>query len=129
MNYKKVFFYSFLIWLIPFILSFPFFTREGVLIIDRTFFSVIMTLSLIIVFCFFLYRYLNKIKDGPEKKILYFGFSAFIVSIFLDLIFLVGIFNMTSEEFLKWTFPSYLNILIISFLVSKIFHLKKSPNP
>ena len=122
MNYKRAFLYSFFIWLIPFLLSFFFFSKEGVLLVDRTFFNVIMTLSLVGVFSFFLYLYIKKCHK--RNYTVHFGVLAFFVSTFLDLIVLVGFFSQTFREFFQWTLPSYFNIIIISFSVQKILILK-----
>ena len=126
MNYKKILLYGFYIWLIPFVLSFFFFSREGTLLVDRVFFHSIMTVSLIGSFSFFLYLYLKKMDFTPgfEINILTFGFLAVFVSFILDIISLIGFFGLSVDQFLMWVFPVYFNMIIIAVAINKVLSLK-----
>ncbi|MDD9868082.1 MAG: hypothetical protein OXU73_02020 [Candidatus Campbellbacteria bacterium] len=123
MNYKKITFYGFLIWFIPFMISFPFFNKAGEILIDRTAFNVFITVVLIFVFSFFLWLYLKSVDKDFRKNTIVFGLTAFFVSVFADLFVLVGLLTVTLYEYFIWTLPAYLNILIITILVERVIEI------
>ena len=112
--------YGLLIWLIPFVLSFPFFSKEGELLISEIQFNVVMNFVFIVNFIFFLYRFIVKNKELQEKKIIQFGIIVFIMLIILDLIVLVGIFHYELLKFLTIIVPIYFLVIILCVFVDRM---------
>jgi len=87
-------FYGFLSWLIPFIASFFFFTREGKLTIDIFLFKSIMIIVGSVSAAFLLVSYFKKINADYLKEGVIIGIIWLAVNIILDLLVLIPMSGM-----------------------------------
>jgi hypothetical protein len=77
---------SFLLWLVPFVCSFPFFTRQGTLTINFWLFKGLMTLVLVVC-AFVLFRWFygsTPLPDGNWPLYALVGLGAVLINIGLD---------------------------------------------
>lgn len=111
--------YGFLIWLIPFISSFAFFTQEGGLSIDIFFFKSIMILVGSISAAILLVSYFKRIDASFLREGVLVGIIWFVISIVLDLLILIPMSGQPYEEYFLQTGLRYLIIPVMSILVGK----------
>ena len=105
---------GFLTWLIPFIVSFLFFTPNGTPLIDITFFKSIMTVLGCLVGVLLLIQSFTKIKTNYLKESIRIGLIWFLMNIVLDLIFLLPLGKLTLMDYITQIGIRYINIPIIS---------------
>ena len=105
---------GFLTWLIPFIVSFFFFTPNGTPLIDITFFKSIMTVLGCLVGVLLLIQSFTKIKTNYLKESIRIGLIWFLMNIVLDLIFLLPLGKLTLMDYIIQIGIRYINIPIIS---------------
>lgn len=105
---------GFLTWLIPFIVSFLFFTPNGTPLIDITFFKSIMTVLGCLVGVLLLIQSFKKIKTNYLKESIRIGLIWFLMNIVLDLIFLLPLGKLTIMDYIIQIGIRYINIPIIS---------------
>ena len=91
--------FGFLSWLIPFATSFPFYTREGKLIIDIFLFKSIMIVIGSISMMFLLIFYFKNIKTDYFKEGFIVGFIWFSINILLDLVILIPMSRMSIPDY------------------------------
>jgi len=111
MNYKVVrasLIYGFIIWFIPFAVSFLFYDRAGEPLVDETVAGTVYVFAFFLLLLFFLGRFMVKVSDWENKNILLFCGIVFILGTILDFIFLVHIFAMPTIKFLLQVIPIYL---------------------
>lgn len=85
----KLIWYGFVVWLVPFLAGFLFYTREGVLLIDIFLFkSIMIVLGALVGVCFFV-RYFRSLKRDFVYEGVIAGLVFFAVNIVLDLIVLI----------------------------------------
>ena len=123
---QKTFLYGFFIWLIPFLISFPFFSKNGELLIKESLFNSIISFIFFTSFIYFLYRFIAKSENLKRKNILNFGITIFIEFVILDLIVLVGFFKVEMTKFLSEIVPIYFLTVIFCFFLSKAQNLMKN---
>lgn len=109
---KQAIIYGLLVWLIPFavgFLAFPLRTS------DRPLFESIMAVALVLSVVFFAVRYFkNKSAQGLSTGIVWFA-----ISVVLDLIFLVGFFQIPLVDYIKDIALTYLVIPIVTSAFAK----------
>ena len=105
---------GFLTWLIPFIVSFLFFTPNGTPLIDITFFKSIMTVLGCLVGVLLLIQSFTKIKTNYLKESIRIGLIWFLMNIVLDLIFLLPLGKLTIMDYIIQIGIRDINIPIIS---------------
>ena len=105
---------GFLTWLIPFMVSFLFFTPNGTPLIDITFFKSIMTVLGCLVGVLLLIQSFTKIKTNYLKESIRIGLIWFLMNIVLDLIFLLPLGKLTIMDYIIQIGIRYINIPIIS---------------
>ena len=111
---KKALLYGFLIWLIPFVLAFLFYTPQGDLRIDLIFFKTIMLLVGTLIGVFFLIKYFKTVKSDHIKEGLYVGLLWFAISVLLDIPTIIVMFEMPVTDYIIEIGLRYLNIIVIS---------------
>ena len=105
---------GFLTWLIPFIVSFLFYTPNGTPLKDITFFKSIMTVLGCLVGVLLLIQSFTKIKTNYLKESIRIGLIWFLMNIVLDLIFLLPLGKLTIMDYIIQIGIRYINIPIIS---------------
>lgn len=124
-KYLKIAFYGFLAWLIPFVASFFFYTREGKLTIDIFLFKTIMIVVGSITGAFLLVSYFKKItadylKEGITVGVVWFG-----INILLDLLVLIPMSGMSLSNYFTQIGLRYLVIPAMSIAVGAALANKK----
>ncbi|WP_292463614.1 hypothetical protein [Methanolobus sp.] len=94
-KYLKNLGYGFLSWLIPFLTSFLFYTREGKLTIDIFLFKSIMIVVGSTTAAFLLISYFRNIGADYLKEGIILGLAWFSINILLDLVVLVPMSGMS----------------------------------
>lgn len=118
------FLYAFLVWLGPFALSFFFYDREGNALLDPTLLSVMYAFLFFLLFFFFLYRLFYKYRN--PHYIFRFAVITFFLSSVLDLVFLVGFFDVSLLMFATQILPIYFLTIVMGYVVSRIQLLSSS---
>jgi hypothetical protein len=113
-KYAKIALFGFLVWLIPFIASFFFFSSEGVLTIDVRFFKSIMVVVGSATAAVLLISYFSKINDHYLNEGILTGIVWLILSILLDLIVLLPMSRMSLADYFSQIGLGYLAIPIMS---------------
>lgn len=112
-NYKKALLSGFLTWLIPFVISFFFYSKDGVLLIHLATFKSIMYVTGIGSGMYLLVRYFQKeqgsLKEGFRLGLLWFG-----MNIALDLLVLIPMSHMPVSDYFTQIGLSYLGIIPLS---------------
>lgn len=124
-KYFKCLLYGFLVWLIPFLVSLFFYTKEGNLNIDIFLFKTIMILIGSISSSFFLIFYFRKIESNFVKEGIILGFIWFSLNVLLDLLILVFIFKMPILNYFIEIGVRYLVIPITSITIGFILSNSK----
>ncbi len=116
-KYLKNVLYGFLAWLIPFVASFFFYTREGKLTIDVFLFKSIMIIVGSISAAFLLISYFKGINDYYLKEGIMVGVIWFGINILLDLLVLIPMSGMSITDYFTQIGLRYLVIPAMSITV------------
>lgn len=110
----KIILFGFLAWLIPFVASIFFYTKEGELIINMDLFKSIMVVVGMLSGTYLLVKYFEKIKTNFLKEGWIVGLVWFVINIGLDLLILLPMSKMTLADYLMTIGLRYLSIPIIA---------------
>jgi len=122
--FKKVL-YGFLVWLIPFVASLFFYTKEGRLSIDIFLFKSIMIVVGSISAAFLLVSYFKKINIDYLKEGMMVGIVWFGLNILLDLLILIPMSRMTIADYFAQIGLRYLAMPAMSIAVGATLASKK----
>jgi len=109
-KYLRNVLYGFLAWLIPFVASIFFYTREGKLTIDVFLFKTIMIVVGSVSVAFLLVSYFKKINISYFKEGITVGIIWFSVNILLDLVILIPMSGMSIANYFTQIGLRYLAI-------------------
>jgi len=123
-KHLKNFGYGCLTWLIPFIASVPFYTKEGVLLVDMFLFKTVMILVGSVTAASLLTLYLKKIDTGYLKEGVVVGWSWFVINIVLDLSILIPMSKMTYGDYFIRIGLRYLAIPVMSIMAGILLQEK-----
>lgn len=124
-KYIRNIFYGFLAWLIPFVASFFFYTREGKLTIDIFLFKSIMIVVGSISAAYLLVSYFKKIDADFFKEGIIVGAVWFGLNILLDLLILIPMSGMSIPDYFAQIGLRYLAIPAMSIAVGTSLANKK----
>jgi uncharacterized membrane protein YpjA len=124
-KYLKNVLYGFLAWLIPFVASFFFYTREGKLTIDVFLFKSIMIIVGSVSGAFLLVSYFKKISSDYLKEGIIVGVTWFGINILLDLLVLIPMSGMSIADYFTQIGMRYLVIPAMSIMVGAALANKK----
>lgn len=124
-KYLKNIGYGFLSWLIPFVASLFFYTKEGVLTIDVFLFKSIMIVVGSISAAFLLISYFKGIDAEYYKEGIVVGFTWFAINILLDLLILVNMSGMSVTDYFSQIGLRYIVIPVMSITVGTALKNKK----
>ncbi|MEM7802695.1 MAG: hypothetical protein AAF633_26120 [Chloroflexota bacterium] len=116
---RRLYIFGALTWLIPFIVSLPFFSAEGELTIDPFLFKTIMMIVLGGIGTALMVRMFRFVGQRYLMAGLTIGFVWFAINFGLDLIVLVGLLGNDSTEWLIQTGLRYLIIPITGVAIGK----------
>jgi len=121
---KNVFF-GFLTWLIPFLLSFIFYSKEGVLSIDIFLFKSIMIVISGLIGVSLLILYFKDITKDYLIEGITVGFSWLIINLILDLLILIPMSGMMYLDYFSQIGLRYLIIPTISIGMGLVLKIKQ----
>jgi signal transduction histidine kinase len=124
-KYVRNVLYGFLAWLIPFIASFFFYSREGKLTIDIFLFKSIMIVVGSFSAAILLVSYFRNINVDYFKEGIIVGMIWFGISIVLDLLILIPMSGMSITDYFMQIGLRYLAIPAISIAVGTALKNKK----
>lgn len=123
-QYLKNIFYGFLAWLIPFVASFFFYTRDGKILIDISLFKSIMIVVGSISGAWLLVCYFKKINHNFLKEGIIVGVIWLSLNIILDLIILIPMSGMSIPDYFAQIGLRYLSIPAMSIAIGTALHNK-----
>ena len=124
-KYQRNILYGFLAWLIPFVSSFLFYTREGGLTIDIFLFKSIMIVVGTFSAAVLLVSYFKKINTDYLKEGVVVGLTWFAISILLDLLVLIPMSGMSIADYFAQIGIRYLAIPAMCIAVGTALENKK----
>jgi len=124
-RYLRNIMYGFLAWLIPFVASFFFYTREGKLTIDVFLFKSIMIVVGSVSAAFLLVSYFKTISANHLREGVIVGLAWFVINIALDLLVLVPMSGMSISDYLAQIGLRYLVIPAMSIAVGAALENKQ----
>jgi hypothetical protein len=104
---------GFLIWLVPFVASIPFFSREGVLQINFWLFKMLMA-AVLLATSALVFRWLFNRRPAWRSRAVWIGVGAAIISVLLDLPTVVTMFGMSLSAYAVQVLPVYSLIVLVS---------------
>ena len=124
-KYSRNVLYGFLSWLVPFLASFFFYTREGELAVDIFLFKSIMIVVGSITAAVLLISYFKNIYADFLKESIILGFTWFFINILLDLIVLVQMWGMSFGDYFTQIGLRYVVIPVMCITVGAALENKK----
>ncbi|MBB6402340.1 hypothetical protein HNP92_001662 [Methanococcus maripaludis] len=124
MNYLKCGFFGLLTWLIPFLLSFLFYSENEGLLIDIFLFKSIMIVISGLVGVSLLIMYFKDIKKDYLIEGIFVGVSWLIINLILDILILIPMSGMTYLTYFSQIGLRYLIIPTISISMGFLLKLK-----
>ncbi len=120
----KILLFGFFTWLIPFAISFLFYTKSGDIIIISDFLKLLMIVIVSITTCYFLYNYFKFIESDLLKNGIIVGLSWFAINVFLDLITLMPMMNLDIKHYFMVIGLRYAIIPVISTAIAFSLNIK-----
>jgi hypothetical protein len=117
--------YGFLAWLIPFVASFFFYSKERGLTIDIFLFKSIMIIVGSISAAILLIYYFKKVNTSYFKEGFVVGFTWLGINILLDLLVLIPMSGMSMAEYFMQIGIRYLVIPVMGIMVGTVLVNKK----
>jgi len=124
MKYLKCAFFGLLTWLIPFLLSFLFYSENGSLLIDIFLFKSIMIVVSGLVGVSLLVIYFKDIQKDYLTEGIFLGISWLIINLLLDILILIPMSGMTYLDYISQIGLRYLIIPTISISMGFLLKLK-----
>lgn len=124
-KYLKNLVYGFLSWLIPFLASFLFYTREGELTIDIFLFKSIMIVVGSITAAFLLVSYFRNIGADYLREGVILGLTWFGINILLDLLVLIPMSGMSLADYFAQIGLRYVVIPVMCITIGAALKNKK----
>ncbi|MBA2858582.1 hypothetical protein HNP93_001283 [Methanococcus maripaludis] len=124
MNYLKCGFFGLLTWLVPFFLSFLFYSESEGLLIDIFLFKSIMIVVSGLVGVSLLIMYFKDIKKDYLIEGIFVGVSWLIINLILDILILIPMSGMTYLTYFSQIGLRYLIIPTISISMGFLLKLK-----
>lgn len=124
-DWKSAFEWGFVVWLVPFAISFVFFDGGSTLILDRLIFKNIMFSILAVVSGIAALGFFGDAKGGFAQAGIYAGALWVGMSVFFDFLTLVGIFGMSLSRYFAEIAAGYLVIFVVPAVVGRMMDQKK----
>lgn len=122
---KKILWYGFLTWLVPFLAAIPFYNSAGELKTDIFLFKSIMLVLASLVGAVLIVRYFKSVKKHFFLEGLELGAGWLLVNVVLDVAILVMMMQMPLMEYIYGIGLRYLVIPITTGVVGKVAEMKK----
>ena len=118
--------FGFLTWLVPFVISLLFYTKDGQPIMDIFFIKSIMIVLSSAVGAFLLIIYFRKIDLNFLREGAYIGMSWFVINCILDILVLLPLAGMSMTTWFAQIGMRYLMIPIMSISIGYIAGYRKA---
>ncbi len=123
---KKTLLYGFLIWLIPFAVAIPFYSRDGQPLIDIFLLKSIMIIVGSVAGAVFLILYFKKVTENYLREGLIIGLIWLTINWILDFIILVPMAKMDIGTYFAQVGLGYLTIPIFSITLGLLLDFQKA---
>lgn len=110
----RILLYGFLTWLVPFVVSFGFYTPGGELRTSQDFFKSMMIIVSTGTGCYLLYHYFKGCRQSYQAAGILSGICWLIINLLLDITILIPFANMSYRFYFESIGLRYMNIPIIS---------------
>lgn len=127
-DYLKLFGFGFIVWLVPFLVSFLFYSSEGVLLTQDAFFNSVMTVVGFTTASILLLNYLKGFTVNYLKESIKAGSAWLIMSVLLDVAILVPIAKMNLVTYCANIGLGYLVIPIMAIFAGLLLEQKTEHN-
>jgi hypothetical protein len=121
----KIALYGFISWIIPFIASIFFFSKEG-LVIDKFLFKSIMILVGSISATFLLISYFKSVRSNFLREGIIVGISWYAINILFDLLVLIPMSKMSIADYCMQIALVYSVIIAMSITVGASLQIKRN---
>ncbi|MFQ6083182.1 MAG: hypothetical protein ACE5WD_07480 [Candidatus Aminicenantia bacterium] len=121
----KIGLFGFLMWLIPFVVSFFFYSPEGTPLIDKIFFKTIMIIVASITGAVLLIIYFKKIKKDYLKEGIIVGFAWLLINWILDVGILIPLAKMSIVTYFAEIGLRYLIIPTMSIAIGYAIRVRE----
>lgn len=112
---KKNIFFGILVWIIPFVISFAFYSPSGELTIDKIFFKTIMIVIGISNGIFLIVKYFKSVENNFLKEGILLGISWLLINWVLDFVVLIPMADIS-----YWTYFTEIGFRYLSFPIISI---------
>lgn len=119
-KYLKIALFGFLTWVIPFVISFFFYSKEGQPVIDIFLFKTIMIVVGSITGAILLVIYFKKLTDNYLKEGILVGIAWFLMNIILDILVLLPMSKMPLGMYFSAIGLRYLVIPVMSIAIGYV---------
>lgn len=113
-NTAKALLFGFLVWLIPFVSAFFFYSPSGEIAVSEDLFKSIMIVISTFGGIAFLYLYFKNVSKQYFRNGIAVGIIWFIVNILLDIVILIPMSGMTYSEYMNQIGIRYLSIPLMA---------------
>ncbi|AOP34920.1 hypothetical protein A0128_14340 [Leptospira tipperaryensis] len=109
--------YGFLVWLIPFAVAIPFYSRDGILLTDLFLFKTVMLLVGSLTGSLLLASLAVKVAGKVLSTLLFAGFVWLVINWGLDFLILIPMSKMSVSDYFIQIGLRYLPIMIVAFSI------------
>lgn len=113
MKMARLFLFGLLVWMVPFVVAFPFYSPTGELTVDVFLFKSIMLLTLVATTVFLSIIHLKKTKEATISTSLLIGLVWLLIPIIMDFLILIPIAEMSTPDYMKQIGMRYLVVPLI----------------
>ncbi len=117
---KHAVLYGFLVWLIPFVAAFAFYSRDGELAIDIFLFKTIMIIVGALIGAYLLVRYFRKVEQNHLREGVYVGLLWLVMNWALDFATLVPMNDMAASAYFSEIGLRYLTMPIFAVAIGAV---------
>ena len=121
----KISLFGFLLWLIPFVVSFAFYDRSGTLQVSYDLFKSVMIVISSLMGCYLIYLYFKKTEDDFMKEGLLIGITWLVINLVLDLCVLVPLTKMEVPHYFASIGLRYLQIPMMCIMAGALLQFQK----
>lgn len=125
---NKNIFFGFLVWLIPFAISFAFVSPSGELKIDKIFFKTIMIIAGTFIGVSLIVKYFKTVENNLLKEGIFLGLSWLLINWILDFFVVIPMANISYPTYFTEIGLRYLNFPIISIGIAYLLKYKHIEN-
>ena len=127
-DYLKLFGFGFIIWLVPFVVSFLFYSPQGVLLTSDAFFNSVMTVTGFIVASILLLNYMKGFTVNYLRESIKAGAAWLVISVVLDLVIVVPMAKMDLVTYCSNIGLGYLVIPMMCIFAGLLLEQKSEHN-